>query len=494
MNNLLSKIVSVIGRVLVCSMLTIFAASVTATELKAFSIERVNAESYGQLALTFDNESSCCAPLFSASTLQAFESYKPAYQLETLFSSQKGSWMFQSFVNNGLFKVASRYQPYHPKAIMLTNGVADLEWLFKSVNDPSVIAKEGQQYRLYYPLIIGKHAALKVQGSLELNADAGVAIINLGTLVINNSIVTSSSTSTSDFKSFITAWNNSKTYIHQSEIKGLGYDGYLSQGISIAQNNSLDDAQNQTAWIEVIDSQFSDMQSALMLAGAKGVIRRNIIEGAKRYGIYAQSSELLIEKNQVRNSDGNSGLHLQASFPTIVRKNTFENNQKAGVSIGGEARQVSLIGNQVLGNNGAGLLVETLSSGDTIQIKGNIIAHNSGSGVRVNGVGTYQIDQNIFIANQNYAISIKDNKEGSDHLLLITQNQFVQNQNELIQSEGIEHLIFGSNKFNLKPGVHSVFSGELQSIQASVLQNTYSKNDVVEIKVKSKCLKRKSEC
>ncbi len=97
------------------SALFMFISSSMAGGLKTFSVETVPSEYVQAIAASLNEELECCETLFSNVTTEKRKNTKPAYRLETLFSYQQGSWMFQSFVNNGLFKVASGYQPSHPK-------------------------------------------------------------------------------------------------------------------------------------------------------------------------------------------------------------------------------------------------------------------------------------------------------------------------------------------------------------------------------------------
>jgi mannuronan 5-epimerase len=478
----------------VAAALLMFISNSMAGGLKTFSVKTVPTEYVQAIKESLNDELECCETRFSNIITEKRKNTKSAYRLETLFSSQQGSWMFQSFVNNGLFKVASSYQPSHPKALMITEGFADLEWLHRVVNDSSIIAKEGDKYRLSYPLIIGKNATLFIDDKLELNAVSGTALINLGTLILNKAFVVGSvageKQGKGSFRPFITSWNGSETYIYHSELSGLGYDAHLSHGISIIKHAGLSGA---SAWIEVVDSHLKGMETGLTVTGAKGIISKNHIESSRQYGINAKNSSLKIEQNIIKNTALNSGMHLQSPYRTIVKKNKIERSKKAGVSVGGRVGRLKVIGNQLLSNHGSGILIEATDTSDNgyIQALGNILAHNEQSGIQTNCVYICHIEKNIFIANQQYAISFLNSPQFADHSLLITENSFAQSPNELIQVSGLQHLIFGNNKLALNPGSHSVFSGELQSIQSKILRNTLSNNEIVEIQVQHQGVKGK---
>jgi len=479
------------------SVLFMFISNSMAGGLKTFSVKAVPSEYVQAIKESLNDELECCETRFSNVTIEKRKNTQPAYRLETLFSSQQGSWMFQSFVNNGLFKVASSYQPSHPKALMVTKGFADLEWLHRTVNDSSIITKEGDKYRLSYPLIIGKNATLLINDKLELNSASGTAIINLGTLILNKAVVVGSVTagkqSKGSFRPFITSWNGSETYIYHAELFDLGYDAHLSHGLSIIKHVGLAGVSGESAWVEVVNSRFNRMEAGLTVNGAKGIISKNHIDGSRQYGINVNNSSLQIEQNIIKNTALNSGIHLQSPYRMIIKKNKIERSKKAGISVAGRVGVLKVIGNQLLSNHGSGMLIEATDTSDNgyIQVLGNILAHNEQSGIQTNCVHICQIDKNIFIANQQYSISFLNSHQFSDHSLLITENSFTQSPNELVQVSGLQHLIFGNNKLTLNPGSHSVFSGELQPIQSKILRNILSNNGIVEIQVQHKDVKGK---
>lgn len=119
--------------------------------------------------------------------LQVSERPRPAgrasVSLQPMFSSQAGSWPFEPFVNNGLFRAIAGYQAHHPQAVMVRGGSISLAQLHDALNDPKIIKRYKDGYLLSYPLVIASDGGLLLEGtSLYLYSYSGTALINQGWL------------------------------------------------------------------------------------------------------------------------------------------------------------------------------------------------------------------------------------------------------------------------------------------------------------------------
>lgn len=54
---------------------------------------------------------------------------RASVSLQPMFSAQAGSWPFEPFVNNGLFRAIAGYQAHHPQVVQLRGGSITLAQL-----------------------------------------------------------------------------------------------------------------------------------------------------------------------------------------------------------------------------------------------------------------------------------------------------------------------------------------------------------------------------
>ncbi|MCS5516615.1 hypothetical protein NWF32_21630 [Pseudomonas qingdaonensis] len=105
-----------------------------------------------------------------------------------MFSAQGGSWPFEPFVNNGLFRAVAGYQAHHPQAVLIQGGSITLAQLADTLNNPQVLKRYKDGYLLSYPLMIAADGGLVLEGtSLYLYSYSGTALINQGWLGLNQS-------------------------------------------------------------------------------------------------------------------------------------------------------------------------------------------------------------------------------------------------------------------------------------------------------------------
>ena len=188
--------------------------------------------------------------------------------LRTMFSAQVGSWPFEPFVHNGLFKVIAGYQASHPQALRISAGRIDLEQLFRAVGNPQILRRHKDGYLLSYPLLIDADAALVVDNaSLYLNANSGSALINQGQLVLRHALVQGWSgahteTAQAGFRPFIVSWAGSVTLVDHSTLSRLGYNAHLARGLGAARSAEQDE-RNAPASLWIHDSLFDELTTAV---------------------------------------------------------------------------------------------------------------------------------------------------------------------------------------------------------------------------------------
>ena len=156
-----------------------------------------------------------------------------------MFSAQQGSWPFEPFVHNGMFKEIAQYQRQHPRIIVIQGGRATLGMLYRQLSNERILRRHQGGYLLSYPLMIAPDAALVLENEpLFLQAHTGTALINRGALHISNALVASHTnnqdTPAGNTRPFLMNWAGSQLHMDNASIRNLGYDAYLSRGITTA--------------------------------------------------------------------------------------------------------------------------------------------------------------------------------------------------------------------------------------------------------------------
>lgn len=419
-------------------------------------------------------ESDCCdIAKFSIPTKKA------KVEQQILFSRQDGSWMFQSLVNNGLFEIASSYQPHHPRALLLKGGKIQLSELHRLVSDESILSKnqsgkdQKEGYTLFYPLIIGPDAALIVDSSLELSSDAGAALINRGQLFLDSVSVHTSQQSSAKFRSFILSWNGSLTSIKNSELKNLGYGGYLSSGLTLT---SHEKSSKQDAGVLQIDNTvISNSFVGVSVESGQVSLKNNDIEGSHNTGLDIRKSDAFLLKNIVRNVQSGHAVRLVDNIAQHVIQNDFRDSAKSGLLLSGLYGDSLILGNKIQdnGENGLWLDLAKTSKQQGIVIKGNVIANNELSGIKSNCLEVCIYASNLLIGNKRYGFSL-ENTETISHQLILQRNHFRLNGLASIQTFGLSNLFLLGNQFFFDNVQSKVFVGELEPHQ-SLIQKSLAK-------------------
>ncbi len=440
----------------------------TATSLQPVTIEPT--ESFFVEQLTAENRpllDVCCDPVRNTLDLKVNSPAKVT--LETLFSSQDGSWMFQSLVNNGLFKIASKYQPYHPKAIVIRGGDITLKQLHEQIKNPLIFNKTENGYRVSYPLIVHKKARLFITGSLAMNASSGAAIINLGSLIIEEGTVEATNITPNKYRPFLLSWNDSETLINNSSLKNLGYNAYLSKGITLVSSSK----NGLAGRIEVNDSSLMNMEVALTLLGGSGLVTENNFENNNLYAIDARNSNISISNNVIVNTAEGAGIHLQDNNLQRLVKNKVSGSGKSGIHLSGASQSSFIIGNQVYENGENGIFIDSLNPNHTgyIELTGNILANNNLSGFRSTS-GVFSIlTKNLFSGNKRYGASF-DVDVKNQVQLVIANNHFKVNGQAGLDITGVNETYLSDNLIYMDSLTNDLYSGDLRSIQTAIFKSS----------------------
>lgn len=441
----------------------------------------------------------CCSDLINLRS-SAFSNRSASVSLKTLYSAEAGSWMFESLVHNGLFTIASGYQPSHPKAVMIENGTIDLRQLTDKLHNQHILEPiqsssneptDKSGYRLHYPLIIGSNATLFIEDSnLEMNSQTGSALVNLGRIVVRNSTlqtVKKDARGGKHFRPFILSWNGSETAIINSELRRLGYNKYLSQGLTLANHTSL--KRNNRARLLVSDSLMTGLESGPIASNADLLIEHSTIEDTQRYGIDAADGLLAAVGNTITITRYNNGIRATNMSSTFLKGNRVSQTHRSGVLITGNVKHAVIVANYIDNAGSDGIEARDIKQIGTqpVFIHANVLIRNAKSGIRVSRAPSVRITDNSLIANDEYAINIDDTHFVNRTPLIevvpmvIAGNRLSSNRAASIKTAGAGKLLLARNEFRMTPLLQSVFVGDLASMQAILLNHLITNKDVIEI-------------
>jgi poly(beta-D-mannuronate) C5 epimerase len=408
-------------------------------------------------------------------------------QLEPMFSAQAGSWPFEPFVNNGLFRAIASYQPSHPQALVISGGAITLEQLHQRVADPRIIKRYKEGYLLSYPLMIAPGGALLVHDShLYLYTPGGTALINQGALSIRNASVESvsegnASNTDRPFRPFIIAWAGSSTEVSDSQLSKLGYNAHLSRGLTSARS-AAQPAQQTPAQVHIRDSRF-DALSSVELQYAQVSIEQSQFNNQQQYGIDVQDSRLYLAHNRVQQVRNQSGIRVRGTSSGLIERNSILQTEKAGIEISDQNGDLVLADNQIGASKGNGVLLRNvgISGTSAVLLSNNLIGNNDASGVYADNLQHGYLIGNQIQGSPNYAIATLNPRDQRSELVIIG-NTLSNIGNALIRTEGLQSLTLGNNDYQLGPITQSVLAGDLLPLQSLLLDATYKRGCMIQVK------------
>lgn len=406
--------------------------------------------------------------------------------LETMFSSQGGSWPFEPFVKNSdLFRQIANYQAQHPRILELRGGSITLEQLVSAVGNPQVLRSHKDGYLLSYPLLIDANAELRLDSSrLYLNSHAGAAIINEGRLILNNAQLESWSGDTGNdeaFRPFIMAWAGSTTLIEGSTLTRLGHNSHLSRGLTTGRS----DAQGPgvpPARLLVSKSLFSEMANGVELRQSLAVIEESQFLDLQLYAIDILDSRATLTDNHVDGVRSNSGIRVRGQGHSALRRNSILAAAKAGLEARG-FEGVLVANNNTFGKAGSnGVQLRQLGAGSLVLLADNLISNPGRSGIDADAFGQLLISGNSIGNSPQYGLYLRNAAPG-DGRAVVVGNRFSGIGMSMIKSEGVGRLVLGNNQFNTRAGRQTVLAGDLLPAQSSVMDATVSRPCFVEVRI-----------
>lgn len=413
---------------------------------------------------------------------------RASVSLQPMFSAQAGSWPFEPFVNNGLFRAIAGYQAHHPQAVVLRGGGISLGQLHDALNDPRILRRYKDGYLLSYPLLIGADAGLLVEDThLYLYSFSGTALINQGWLGLRHATLESLSgdrPSATDraWRPFVVAWAGSHTQVIDSRLQRLGYNANLSRGLSTALSSQQPVA-TRPATLLIDASQFRELSSGVELQHSQAVITGSRFEQSQQYAIDARDSQLSLRDNQLRGIANNSGVRLRGQTRALIEGNLILGAAKAAIELSDQRGAVLVTGNRIGDSRGNGLQLRNLipSTAAPLLIDGNLLAGSQASAVDAAEVTSLALVDNRIGNTPEYAFSLR-NSTTQPGPLLISDNRLGRVGKALVRVEGMNEVRLGGNSFEGKALLQNLLIGDLSPVQGQVLEATLSQGRMVRIR------------
>jgi poly(beta-D-mannuronate) C5 epimerase len=404
--------------------------------------------------------------------------------LQPMFSAQGGSWPFEPFVHNGLFRVIAGYQTGHPRAIVLQGGSINLRQLHRSLKDPKILRPHKDGYLLSFPLLIGTDAALLVEGeTLYLSTQTGAALINRGVLQLKHAVVRGWQGEAADpdepFRPFIIAWAGSTTLIEQSQLSRLGFNAHLARGLTLARAAVQRNA--PPARLLLRDSLVDTLATGTELHDAEARIENTRFESLQQYGIDLRDSQASLLGNHIDQVRNHSGIRLRGHSEGVLRDNLILRTGKAGIEVLGQQGRLRVHDNRIAqaGSNGIRLTDIAAGASDTLLIAGNLIVNSAYSGVEAHNVGQLWLLNNRIQSAPEYAFSLRNPPASRSHIEM-HGNQLATIGKAMIRIEGLDQLRLAANQFHLSPR-QSALAGELTPVQSTLMQAIDNRRCLVEV-------------
>ncbi len=408
-------------------------------------------------------------------------------RLETMFSSQAGSWPFEPFVKNSdLFRQIANYQAQHPRILEVRGGSITLEQLVAAIGNAQVLRSHKDGYLLSYPLLIAPNAELRLDGTrLYLNSHSGAALINQGRLVLNNAHLESwsgdNASDESAYRSFVMAWAGSTTLIEGSTLTRLGHNSHLSRGLTTGRSDQQGPGV-APARLLVSKSRFSDMANGIELRQSLAVVEDSQFLDLQLYAIDILDSRVTITDNHVDGVRTNSGFRVRGQGHSALRRNSVLGTAKSGLETSG-FEGVLVANNNTFGKNGSnGIQLRQLGAGSLVLLADNLISNPGRTGIDADVFGQLLISGNSIGNSPEYGLYLRNAAAGEGRAVVVG-NRFSGIGMSMIKSEGVGRLVLGNNQFKTRAGRQTVLAGDLLPAQSSVMDATVSRPCFVEVRI-----------
>lgn len=437
--------------------------SLTAPAMRIVSAEQAHARAQQLELLASDAAEVADIPAFSRSGAGKAS-------LQPLYSSQQGSWPFESFVHAGLFKVIGSYQVKHPRMVQISGGHLTLTQVRQQLGDSEALRPHRDGYLLTYPLMIAPGATLSIEDTqLYLYAHSGAAIINQGRLQIIRSRVESwsgESRKERAYRPFIMAWAGSQTRVVDSQLSRLGYNAHLARGLSAAR--SVHQAANVPPARLLIRGSTLEQLSSVQLQNSEALIQASSFRQMQLYAIDTENSRLNADGNSIDEVRNHSGIRLRGASRALLLNNDIRRTGKAGIELSSFSGTLLARANVLNDNATHAVQLREMDARGVVVLHDNRLAHANQNLVDAHSAGRLLLRENR-LADAGHAISL----QGAGQVLIL-DNQFAAIEQSGLKSIGVQQLLLGGNQFDAKVIRQRLFEGDLLPVQSHIVEATIS--------------------
>ncbi len=399
-----------------------------------------------------------------------------------------------------------------PKAIVLANGVYDLERIKRLISNPNIFKKiNDKTYISYHPIYIAPTATLVIDNKeLRLSISNGVFVIANGKIFATDSVLTSWDEIADNYgarkpipkkkllfygnqfpRPYFLMLNGSEFYAANSIFRGLGYKGQtgsfgFSMNYSLPSTSThrvstdfLKKLKKPTGWL--IGNTFEHNFFGYFSNGANNVvILGNTYLNNLIYNIdpHDYSSNLLIARNLSYKAKHSHGIIISREVNnTTIAENLALKNYGSGIMLDRNSEHNLIYNNLVMENQGDGIAI---FESDTNEINGNTIARNEHNGIFIRNscgvkVQSNELFRNIKSGSEISVVNI-DKLETRNFVIdpyhklanaTFLSNTYDSNLGSAISSKNKPGISLKENLFN-NSGT-SYFSGDIQTFNREIL-------------------------
>lgn len=206
-----------------------------------------------------------------------------------------------------------------------------------------------------------------------------------------------------EFRPFLLVTGRGSLRAERSTFADLGFgDPVAFRGVSVLTGGLM----KPSAPPVVIRSRFQTVFS-LSFEGADGmIVARNRFAGAGAAAVSVKDGRgILLAGNRIAGADSGAGIRLSGLLEDVtIAGNVIAGGARNGLQIDGKALRLSLRGNVVLDNAGAGI---SLGPATCVAVHGNIIAGNGTSGLKLSHSGAARVAANAVLENGSAGIAVE---------------------------------------------------------------------------------------
>jgi len=319
-----------------------------------------------------------------------------------------------------------------PLVLVVINGDWTLEMLTEHIANDTYLWAEGSVYTLAVPILILGDASLAITGpgvtSVRLSADRGGFLSNNGALyAIDTELVGWDTTANTPawfedkttWRPYITTWTGSETYLVNSTLSHLGYDGGKGYGVSFSSTFEsvlgeidraeapygfdVDPSEWPTGWLSHnrMDNNYMGFYS---YEAMDAVLVGNTVTDSILYGFdpHDRSTRLLMAENHITGTRERHGLIVSREVNnSYIQHNYLEGNARSGIMIDRSSTHNVVAYNESYNNGTDGIAL--YESQDNL-VYGNHVRGNQKSGILLRNSWGVDVVGNILEEHPRYGL------------------------------------------------------------------------------------------